>query len=387
MTMPAATLTRYQPRQETVSSRLKGTDNLSIISTAAGTNYTLGTEIISGAITARSSIRLGSLSQAFQRIRWNSLAFTVEGAYPTTSGGGYIACFVRDPDDIPPSDPVEAVKWAMAQQHSADAKWYDSVKLMVGMSPDLLFTSPGIAPRLYSPGTLFIISKGGPAQVGALTVNFHWDITLSEPTSEVKAAPTNTWTAPRDFYLPFAPTAALPLSRCNVAAADPHLAALAPETVFTTGLANFSPGTYLRLKEPRPITGEYNTGNDYIPIYISGFTIATNLQLQAVAELGGEFFLISIGSQAVPTTDYQVTNWHLLSGGFGAIVQTGEVLDIFATPQSSKPEFLFRRLPRKAFLPYSRDQLPLEGIDPNVALTNLTGELSRAWPTASLPRS
>ena len=134
-------MTRQQPKQSTVSTTQSGCDNLDILSMTASSAYPLGAVILSGVVTAESSARLATLSRAYQRVRWNSLRFTIEGAFPTTAGGGYVTCFVRDPTDVPPEDPREAVRWAMAQQHSSDNKWYDSTGLAVGRSPGLLYTS------------------------------------------------------------------------------------------------------------------------------------------------------------------------------------------------------------------------------------------------------
>lgn len=369
-----------------MSNRIKGCDNLEIISTGAGTNYPMGTEILSGSVTAHASARLASLSNAFQRIKWHSLAFTIEGAYPTTSGGGYVACFVRDPDDIPPENPQDAVRWAMAQQQSADAKWYDSVKLNVGSTPDLLFTSQGSEPRLYSPGTLFVISKGGPAQVGSLTVNFHWDVTLSEPTSEVKNLNSNLWSANSDYYIEFAIQGLVKLQKVTTPAPDPHNVVFAAVTPTDLGLAGLADGSYIRLKTPRMITGEYNAANDYIPVYVTGFAVWQNA-LVAISELGGQYFILSVGTITGTLPGYTGTNWHILSGGFGAIVEELESLEIFRTPELSAPSSLMKRLPRAAFKPYGQvNQTVQSGIDPNVALTNLTGERYPASLIASLRR-
>lgn len=378
--MPAATLTRFQPKQSTISNRVKGSDNLEIISTAAGMNYALGSEILSGGLTAHSSARLSSLSNAFQRIKWHSISFTIEGAYPTTSGGGYIACFVRDPDDVPPTDPVEAVRWAMAQQHSADAKWYDSVRLNVGPTPDLLFTSKGAAPRLYSPGTLFVISKGGPAQVGALTVNFHWDVTLSEPTSDNgNKEPDTTFVSNGDYYFPFAGVSGgfLPLSLITTADPSPQNIHTRPVVQADLGI-NVPDGTYLRFRRPVPITGFYNTGNDYVPIYVNGVVWSNSYSVfGAVSELGGKYYVIGTGSPPVPP-GYQTSDWKTLSGGYGAVIEELEIVDKYLNiNEVHNKQVALRKLPRRAFEPYSRVSVP-GGIDPNVALTNLTGE---QWPT------
>lgn len=369
LTIPAAVQTRFQPKQQTTATRVKGCDNLALVSTITGGLYAPGAEIVSGGITAHSSVRLATLANAFQRIRWHSIRFTIEGAYPTLAGGGYVACFVRDATDVPPSDPTEAIRWAMAQQHSFDAKWYDSGVLNVGVSPDLLYTSSAEAVRLYSPGSFYVISKGGPAQVGTLTVNFHWDVTLSEPTSEVQVAQQETWTTPFDLVLPFNPTAYLSLSRVTTFNVDPHSATYEVQSPEQLGLNQYGDGTYFRLPRPITATGAYNTGNDYIPINVDGFTIA-NGQVVAVSEFGGEFVILipDGGGSAVPS-GYTASDWHLLSGGYGSCLPIQTVLKVYPTPGASVPVIPTRR----RFFHY-KDKYLLGDINYQVAQVNLSGE-------------
>lgn len=369
MTLPVAGLTRSQPRQTTATSRFKGTDLLEIVTTAAGQVYAPGSIITSGGITAYSSARLETIAKAYQRVKFHSLRFTIEGAYSSTSGGGYITCFVRDPDDVPPEDPVAAMKWAMSQQHSADAKWWDSVGLNVGTTPDLLFTSPGSSARLFSPGTFYVISKGGPAQVGTLTISYHWDVTLSEPTSETALTSNEIWTCPEDFVVPFAATAgAFTLQRVTTFSPDPHGVVTAHVTPVSAGLTGKSLGTYLRLKTPRMVTGEYNTGNDYIPVYVNGFYIRGD-DLVAVSEIAGKFVHLSQGPATGVLSGYEASDWHILSGGYGSLVEEGEELDVFDVP--SQVNSLDARKTKKFY--GTKDQTSVT-INPNVAIVNLTGE-------------
>jgi len=381
LTIPAAMQTRYQPKQITISNRIQGSDNLEVLSTAASTVYPLGATVIAGGLTAHSSARLSSLANAFQRVRWNAMSFTIEGAYPTTSGGGYVTCFVRDPDDLPPTDPVQAVKWAMAQQHSADAKWYDSVRLNVGRTPDLLFTSVGDSARLFSPGTLYVISKNGPAQVGSLTINFHWDVTFSEPTSETNQKGLSEWTVPMDLTLPLsvASGAATHLSLCTSNATppspDPAVTARVAKTPASLGLGAMPIGTYLRMKNPVTVLGVYNNAGATVNVNINGFVV-TATEVIAVSEHpnsnGAYFFLLGgLTSNSLPT-GYQNSDWHTIGHGFGAVLMQGEKLSIYGAP--AEVQILNQSLMSKTFFHWNEDNIQPDTSTP-YAITTLSGEL------------
>ena len=294
-------------------------------------------------LDAHSSARLSRLSQAFQRIRWNSLKITVEGAYPTTSGGGYITCFVRDPTDSPPTNPLEAVRWAMAQQHSADAKWYDSVVLSVGRCPDLLFTSVGDGARFSSPGTLYVVSKGGPAQVGTLTINFHWDVTLSEPTIE-KEDGGNEKIISRNLYLP-SPTAAgssqlgPQLQLCIVTEPHPDPAQVGYRVVADEeiGLGVLNPGSYIASADFKSLSCAYSTGDPYVDLQITGFMVDDSHYLVAVYEVDGEFYTINKGPVA-PIHGFSTSDWHSIQGAAGIYCMHGQEVEVFDGPGSLEPD-------------------------------------------------
>lgn len=320
-------MTRNQPSQRTHVTTLKGCDNLEIMATSVNQDFPLGTTVLQGMVTAHSSSRLANLSSAFQRIRWNNIKFTIEGAYPTTAGGGYVACFVRDPNDVPHKGDLPPVRWAMGQDHSADAKWYDSVVLNVGRSPDLHYTTDIGEARTFSPGTLYVISKGGPAQVGSITVNMHWDVTLSEPTIET-VVDEGVVTISEDLTIPFdlsTEIGPIQLSRVTTVGPDPHALTYESVTLQSIGLEPHAAGTYLALKTTKMVSGMYNTGNDYIPVYISGFVVDDNQTLTAVYVLNTtEFYTLQVGSAYVPPAGFNASNWHIVTGGMGAFLEPGD---------------------------------------------------------------
>lgn len=186
------------------STRQRGTDLLENMAITNQT-YPTGDVVMSASVTAQSTRRLKDLASTFQRVKWHRLVFTIEGAFPTTTGGGYIAAFVRDPTDQPPSDGLERLRWVAARSCMVDCKWYDCGRVIVPQTPDLQYTSHDAQddPRWWSPGTLYIISKGGPGQPGSLTVKLDWDITLSMPSSEKPEEASPSATFPQDLALTY----------------------------------------------------------------------------------------------------------------------------------------------------------------------------------------
>lgn len=379
-TIPAATLTRTQPRQSTTSTTQRGSDVLDILSMDSSTNYPLGSVIMSGVLTASSSARLATLAEAFQRIRWNNIRFTIEGAFPTTCGGGYIACFVRDPTDVPPTDPQRAIRWAMAQQQSVDSKWYDSTGVMVGRTPDLLYTSIGDGLRFSSPGTFYIISKGGPAQVGAITVKFYWDVTLSEPTVDGQEEGRG-FAIKDDYYFQFDIQGPALLSRLTHLSPNPHDLTYSPVTTTDIGIGKQVAGTYISLPNPVTLTGMYSTGNDYIPVYVSGLAINEDQTLTAVYVIGTtQFYTLQVGNTYAPPAPFEASNWHIASGGIGTVLEPGVELSVLGEPTAlvSTTVNLFTARGTEPFIVKGR-RMATAVPDVDRATVALSGERLRAW--------
>lgn len=256
------------------STRQRGTDLLENMSITNQT-YPTGDVVLSASVTAQSTRRLKDLASTFQRIKWHRLVFTVEGAFPTTTGGGYIAAFVRDPTDQPPADGLERLRWVAARSCMVDCKWYDCGRVIVPQTPDLQYTSHDAQddPRWWSPGTLYIISKGGPGQPGSLTIKMDWDITLSMPSSEKQEEATPTSTFPQDLALTYQVTSPgyigvveqLSLTGAGVATYGP------PMNSFIDGL---EPGTMIQIGHPLILNdsnGRWNTTR----FVVDSFEVAT----------------------------------------------------------------------------------------------------------------
>lgn len=325
-TIPAAMQTKFQPRQATISNRVRGSDLLELISVNQGQSFDLGHIVTSGMLTAQASARLATLSRAYQRIKWHSLKFMIESSFSTVSGGGFVACFVRDPDDQPPEDPLERVRWAMAQQQSADSKWYESVGLNVGEAPDLLFTSATAEKRTYSPGEFFIVSKGGPGQVGTITVSFSWDVTLSEPTIDLNSAPVSV-VAPFDCLFRGLRTgdSGLTLARVKTASENPTTTS----TTWVTGTdLTMEVGDLFALPHPVQMLGQLPAGSEYYHFVITHCVVCTDGNVVGLVSVGDEYFAPAMTTMTSLPPGFETTIWSNVVGCYGNMVLAGEELKL-----------------------------------------------------------
>lgn len=391
--IPAATRTRQQPSQPTRSITISGSDNLTVVSMSNSSNHPLGSNVFHGTLTAGSTKRLEQLAKSYQRVKWNKIAFTIEGAFPTTAGGGYVAAFIRDPTDTKPLDPHDAIQWAMAQQHSRDAKWYDSVRLDVRATPDLLFTSHGSDRRFYSPGSIYVISKGGPAQVGALTINLQWTVTLSEPSVENAGGVTET--LPPGLYFPFNNSKVTPVIGVAQLCWITDFPVATPNTT-TYDLAKagdvldgtYRDGTYFRVRGDHHPQGfvKHQATDELGEVRYSGFTLFTNNGVQGLVPVveidvprvsSGPtkiYWIPSMGA-GFQLAGYNVSgNMSDVNYGFTTQFPLGAVFDVFPSPPdkgsevSSLPPLLS---PRKAGLTNAASLVPAS----EVAQVSLSGEV------------
>lgn len=134
--------------------------------------------------TPHSVSRLRVLSSAFQRVKYNSLRFTIEPQLPTSTAGGYSAAFIRDPSDVVPKG-VAGLNRISANTPSCAGKWWETTTLQAPRAPDLLYTSSKQdEPRWSSPGTFVLGVEGKATQRGSLTIYVEYDVVFSEPSLE-----------------------------------------------------------------------------------------------------------------------------------------------------------------------------------------------------------
>lgn len=299
-----------------------GTDLLENVA-VTNTTFTTGEIVTQALLSPQSTRRLADLASTFQRIRYNKLRFTIEGSFSSTSGGGFIAAFVRDPTDVPPDDAMERLRWAMSRSCVVDCKWYDCGVVDVPKGPDLLYTSiDKDDSRLWSPGQLIVISKGGPGTPGSLTIKMDWNVTLSMPSTEI-VSKSSEIRAPHDLYIDFNVTGFCSLKALKTHAPDPH------NQVYKYADWSFlgaKDGDMLLFDEPITITGMYNTGNDYVPIRCDRALFHTRYDgFQCTLVCNG--YTVQHGS--TPTdVGFPISNWHILSGGVGNVIPTGKLLNL-----------------------------------------------------------
>nr|QUS52854.1 putative capsid protein [Hypera postica associated permutotetravirus] len=130
-------------------------------------------------IAAGTSLRLDTMSRAFQRMKWNQCEVTVTPQAPLTVSGGYICGFIMDPED----ESVTASQLLSAQGSTAK-KWYETAVIRMPKKPDLLYTSSGTDPRLSSPGRFWVVGEGEPSSNITILVTMRWNVTLTNPTME-----------------------------------------------------------------------------------------------------------------------------------------------------------------------------------------------------------
>lgn len=131
------------------------------------------------AIDTGASLRLSSLSQAFQRVRWDSVVVRVVPQAPLTTKGGYVCGFIMDP-----SDTAVTARELSAAQGSITKKWYESSVVRMPPKRELLYSSAGEDPRLSIPANFWVISEGNPSDAIDVVLTLEWSVTLMEPTVE-----------------------------------------------------------------------------------------------------------------------------------------------------------------------------------------------------------
>lgn len=145
--------------------------------------------MVSGAISAKSFLRLSHFAEAYQRIRWKKLVFRIVPMSPTDISGGLCAGFVADASDVIGSNTI-GLQRLLAQRGSKVFKAWEPATITHKCLPDLLYTStpPRGDLRLSSPGrfVLMVDSKirVGNGQQAPITVFVDWECSLSEPSVE-----------------------------------------------------------------------------------------------------------------------------------------------------------------------------------------------------------
>lgn len=110
---------------------------------------------------------MGTISRAYQRIRWNSVKVIVTPQASTMTNGGYVCGFIMDPEDK-----TITARDLSASQGAQTKKWYESAVVSMPHKPDLLYTSPGEEARFTVPASFWIVGEGAPSSDITIVVTF-----------------------------------------------------------------------------------------------------------------------------------------------------------------------------------------------------------------------
>lgn len=152
--------------------RMSGVDR--IFNSGDVRSWSAGSRVMDLLVVPSIFPRLKLVSEAFQRIRYVQLILRVEPQMPTSTAGGYVVAFVRDPADL-----VDNIFQLTAQQGSITTKWWQSSRIAIPPPNRLFFTSASSEIREFSPGRIVIMVDGVATQVGSLTVFCDWRVELS----------------------------------------------------------------------------------------------------------------------------------------------------------------------------------------------------------------
>lgn len=178
---PVSTAVRVQ-QQAQDSALMRGVDRLVHVEDVS--RMTSGSVVADVPINAGSFARLSVLSSAFQRVVYRKLVFRVETFAPTSVGGGYVAAFVADADDLPPAGSMARLNWVTSQSGSITTKWWQAANIAARPARAWYYTSPGIEIREYCPGRLIILVDSKATATCGLTVYAEWEVSLTHATLE-----------------------------------------------------------------------------------------------------------------------------------------------------------------------------------------------------------
>jgi len=249
----------------TQAERVRGSDYITSVTFGTNNIPVPGQIVQSIVVTPNMTVRLDRTTSRFQRVKWYRSMFRINGDYSSLAGGSYAAAFVRDPTDVPlAGGPDQVLRWVMAQQHACIAKWWEPMNIEMPTCPDLLWTSVDKEPRFYSPGQLVIVCVTSPAQPGAVTLWFDWDVGVTEPSIENEDEESEpTYSMTRDARLtwyPFNASYALLVQTFapDTFAPDVHYT-FPPIDMEAWGLGEIHVGQFVYSNNPVQFLAQYNT--------------------------------------------------------------------------------------------------------------------------------
>lgn len=146
--------------------------------------------------------RLRTVAKAFQKVRYHYLRFRIEPQVSTATSGGYVASFIRDPSDIPPTESGPALlNFITAAQGSVTTKWWQKSVVAPKIGAQDFYTSSSVETREYSPGRFVLAVDGQATQQGNLTVFVEWRVTLHTASLESEKSLPVSHVALRDLFV------------------------------------------------------------------------------------------------------------------------------------------------------------------------------------------
>lgn len=325
-TSAAVAVARAPAVQPAGTLRQKGTDRLGHVEKL--NEFAAGDTVFAKVIEPVIAERLGRLSELFQRIRYNSLRIEVRSQTSTSTGGGYVAGFIRDPDAY--TEGASVLNHIAGLTGSKTANWWQSVVLDVGRTPDLMYTNSSSSKQMelkhVSPGVLVICCDGkATTEGGGLTILLHWDVTLSEPSlfGEDSAGPGATITLEDnytfwDFENDVEHTWRVALTRGDKNYVMPEELGIRPGTIWKT-----RPYTFIA---EGPADNWFKCFNTEYVVVVDD---RTNGSIRPAVKIIGDGYTRQRGGRIVDATDNfgSFTYWHggpAIAGNI-AVFHTGDV--------------------------------------------------------------
>lgn len=157
---------------------LSGTDLLEFVPDVS--KFASGELVTAISIKPQLLRRLGTLANAYQRIRYRKLVFRITSRCSTSTGGGYLAAFSADPADVFPLKDASA--YLASNPSALSSPWWTSADIQANLPSRLFYTDPSSEVREYSPGSFLLACDAKATQPGAFSIYAHWQVDLESPT-------------------------------------------------------------------------------------------------------------------------------------------------------------------------------------------------------------
>lgn len=142
--------------------------------------FTSGQTLLSVVFTPHRLPRCKELAKVYQRYDVHKIRFHIVPMLSTATSGGYIAAFIRDPEDVVSG--ADAANVVTSTQGSVTKKWWEEAMVSCPASRDHYYTAtePG-QERFSSPGVLVVAVDGKATQQGSVTIYCEYDLSFYAP--------------------------------------------------------------------------------------------------------------------------------------------------------------------------------------------------------------